>query len=324
MEQTETFNIPPDVKLQRLDHYLSEKYPDKTRSLFTKLIKSDHVLINGHSVKSGYIIQPDDQVNIIFPDERTAPEAADIPLKILFEDDYIIVVNKDAGMVVHPGRGTDDDTLVNALLFHTKQLSEENSGERPGIVHRLDKNTSGLLVIAKTDQAHLHLQKQFDARTIHRTYWALVWGKKEIEGETIETYINRSRKDPTKMAVTKTGRKAITHIKTLKTFEYASLLEVTLDTGRTHQIRVHLNYIHHPVIGDPDYNGRESQLKRLPQNLRKRGTYLLKILERQALHAKKLTFLHPHTRKLVEFETELPEDFTKALEKLPDLFLLDH
>lgn len=322
MAQTEIFRVPVNSDQQRLDLFLSEKYPDKTRSFFKKLIKSGDILVNNEKVKAGYTLQENDEIKIDYPEEKTGLIPSDIPIDILYEDDHIIVVDKKAGMVVHPGRGTEDDTLVNALLYHAQHLSDTNSEERPGIVHRLDKYTSGLLVVAKTDQAHLHLQKQFDTRTIHRVYWALVWGKKETENEKIETYIGRSRKDPTKMNVTKTGRKAITHIKTLKDFEYATLLEVKLDTGRTHQIRVHLNYIHHPVIGDPDYNGRESQLNRLPHNLRKRGTHLLKILQHQALHAKKLTFIHPHSNENVEFESELPDDFTEALDKLPAMFLL--
>ena len=322
MNQTEIFEIPDGTQPQRLDLYLSQKYPDKTRSSLTKLIKSGHIRINDQQIKSGHIVHPHDQIKVTFPNEDSSIEPVDIPINIIYEDDHIIVINKEAGLVVHPGRGTENDTLVNALLFHTRELSSTNTEERPGIVHRLDRFTSGLLVVAKTDQAHVHLHKQFDTRTIHRTYWALVWGKKETNQETIETCINRSKKDPTKMAVSKTGRNAITHIKTLKTFEYATLLEVNLDTGRTHQIRVHLNYIHHPVIGDPDYNGRESQLNRLPHNLRKRGTHLLKILQHQALHAKKLTFIHPGTNQQVEFESELPADFAEALEKLPDLFLL--
>ncbi|MEJ2544765.1 MAG: RluA family pseudouridine synthase [Calditrichaceae bacterium] len=323
MDQTEIFEFPENIAPQRLDKYLSEKYPEHTRSSLAKLIKTGHITVNEQKVKSGFIIHPHDRIQITFPKEESSIEPADIPINIVYEDDHIIVVDKDAGLVVHPGRGTENDTLVNALLFHSKELSSTNNEERPGIVHRLDRYTSGLLVVAKTDQAHVYLQKQFETRTIHRTYWALVWGKVETEHETIETCINRSKKDPTKMAVSKSGRNAITHIKTLKTFEYATLLEVKLDTGRTHQIRVHLNYIHHPVIGDPDYNGRESQLNRLPHNLRKRGTHLLKILQHQALHAKKLTFLHPATNKQVEFESDLPADFAEALEKLPDLFLLD-
>ncbi len=323
MDQTEIFKIPENTEPQRLDKYLSKKYPDKTRSSFTKLIKSGHIHVNDQGVKSGYIIHPHDRIYISFPQEDTHIHPTDIPINIVYEDDYILVIDKEAGLVVHPGKGTENDTLVNALLFHNKALSNTNTEERPGIVHRLDRYTSGLLVVAKTDQAHAHLQKQFDTQTIHRTYWALVWGKKETDHETIETCISRSKKDPTKMAVSKIGRTAITHIKTLQTFEYATLLEIKLDTGRTHQIRVHLNYIHHPVIGDPDYNGREKQLNRLPHNLRKRGTHLLKILQRQALHAKKLTFIHPITKKQLEFESELPADFAEALEKLPDLFLLD-
>jgi 23S rRNA pseudouridine1911/1915/1917 synthase len=268
-------------------------------------------------------VQEDDIIEVHFPVEKSVLEPADIHLDIIHEDEDIIVVNKPAGMVVHPGKGTGNETLVNALLNHTGSLSAVSDTERPGIIHRLDKNTSGLLVVAKNDKAHLHLRKQFDTRTIHRLYLALVWGKFNDPAGTVETLIDRSKKDPTKRSVAQTGKRAVTHYTLLNDFEYASLLEVVLDTGRTHQIRVHMNFIHHPVVGDPEYSGRDSQLKRLPPNLRKRGKHLLDILPTQALHAKKLNFIHPASGKMVEFECAPPANFAEALRKLPDLFLLD-
>jgi 23S rRNA pseudouridine1911/1915/1917 synthase len=321
--QTAAFKVKGSEANQRLDQFLSQKISEKTRSYFTKAIKNQLVFLNQASVKPGYILKENDEIEIHFPVEKSNLEPADINLDIVFEDADIIVINKPAGMVVHPGKGTGNTTLVNALLYHTKQLSSVSDRERPGIIHRLDKNTSGLIVVAKNDQSHLKLRKQFDTRTIHRVYMALVWGKfSEPEG-TIETMIDRSKKDPTKRSVALRGKRAVTHYKVIQEFGYASLVEVILETGRTHQIRVHMTFIHHPVIGDPEYSGRDSQLKRLPVNLKKRGKHLLEILPHQALHARKISFIHPTSAKLVEFECEPPEYFAEALRKLPNLFLLN-
>ncbi len=307
----------------RLDHFLREKFPEHTRSYLHKRIKSGDICVNNAAVKSGYTLKEGDRVSVLFPEEESIQMKAEaIPLKIVYEDDHIIVVNKPAGLVVHPGRGTPDHTLVNALLYHTKALSETDATERPGIVHRLDKDTSGLLVIAKTNRAHAHLRKQFDRKTINRVYEALVWGKLKQQTGTVETFIDRSRRDPTKMRVTRSGRRAVTHYRLIQDFEYVSLLELTLETGRTHQIRVHLSHIHHPVVGDPDYNGRHSQLGRLPHNLKRRGEHMLNMLERQALHAHRLRFIHPQSGQTVVFEAPLPSDFDAVLQKLPDLFML--
>lgn len=308
---------------KRFDQFLSESYPDRSRSYFNKLIKKELALINGAKAKSGYILREDDEICITFQEEKCDLSPIDIPLDIVYEDNDIIVINKAAGIAVHPGKGTEGDTLVNALLHHTSNLALAGESDRPGIVHRLDKYTSGLLVTAKNDMSHRRLREQFDLKTIHRIYWALVWGSFNEPSGTVHTFINRSKKDPTKMAVSKKGKEAVTHYEVLKDFEYITLLQLKLETGRTHQIRVHMNYIHHQILADPDYNGRESQLKRLPANLQKRGHHLLKLLSHQALHAKKLSFLHPKTNEIMEFESPLPEDMALALEKLPQLFLLD-
>ncbi len=281
------------------------------------------MLVNGIASKSGHILHDADQLEITFFVEKCNLQPIDLPLNIVFEDDDIIVINKAAGMAVHPGKGSKGDTLVNALLNYTKILSRIGDAERPGIVHRLDKFTSGLLVIAKNDKAHRCLRNQFDEKTIHRIYNALVWGSFKEKSGTIQTNINRSRSDPTKYAVAKTGREAITHYKVLRDFIYASLLEVKLETGRTHQIRVHMQHLHHPIIGDDVYNGRDSQLKQLPYNLQKRGKHLLNLLPRQALHAKTLTFLHPSSGEQAAFESELPEEMQTALDKIPQIFLLE-
>ncbi len=323
MDKTDTFKVNTSAAGKRIDQFLGERYSDFSRSYFNKLCKQKYVLVNSSFVKSGYILRETDQIAVTFHRDEMTLEPADIPLDIVYEDAHILVVNKAAGIAVHPGKGTENDTLVNALLFHTKNLSEFGQSDRPGIVHRLDKFTSGLLVVAKTDQSMRHLRSQFDERTIHRTYWSLVWGRFEEESGTVDTFIDRSRRDPTKFAAARTGKHAVTHWKVLQNFMYLSLLELKLDTGRTHQIRVHMNFLHHPVLGDGDYNGRDSQLKGLPPNLQKRGKHILKILPRQALHAKKLSFIHPSSGEEVSFETELPVDFQNVLEKLPQLLLLD-
>ncbi|MBN2426366.1 MAG: RluA family pseudouridine synthase [Calditrichaceae bacterium] len=312
----------PEDKGQRLDRYLTIKFPDYSRSYFNKLIKNNLVLVNNLPVKSGYIIDTGDRITIDFIREEINLQPQDIPLNIVYEDEHIMVINKPAGLTVHPGKGQPDGTMVNALLFHTDQLGTNSDEQRPGIVHRLDKNTSGLIVAAKTDKALRGLQTQFQHKQISRIYWALVWGVPDKSEGMIHSFINRSRKDPTKMMVTNKGREAITHYKLLQSFEYMSLLEVRLETGRTHQIRVHMNHIHHPVVGDPDYHGRDSQLKRLPVSLQKRGQHLLNMLDHQALHAKTLHLIHPQTNQPMTFESELPEQFATALQKIPHLFLL--
>lgn len=308
---------------QRLDIFLSNNFPDNTRSYFTKHIKNGNILVNGTSVKPGYILQRNDSLQLEIVEAKTNLEPAEIALDIVFEDDHILVINKPAGLTVHPGKGTAGDTLVNALLHHTKTLALKGHSDRPGIVHRLDKFTSGLLIIAKNDKAHVALRKQFDDKTISRTYWSLVWGIPKEKSGTINTFIDRSKKDPTKMAVARTGKNAITHWEVEKEFNFFSLLKLNLETGRTHQIRLHMNWIGNPVVGDKDYNGRETQLSRLPENMRKRGQHLLKLVSDQFLHAKKLEFIHPATKENMSFESELPPNLKSALEKLPDLFLLN-
>ena len=322
MDNRETIRVSEADCGLRIDQFLPEKYPQHSRSYFTKLLKNHYVTVNNEPVKGGYKLKQNDIVFVEFHRETVNLQPVAIALDIVYEDEHIIVINKAAGMTVHPGKGTENDTLVHALLHHVHQLAEDGQKERPGIVHRLDKYTSGLLVVAKSDLALVKLRAQFDTRDIHRTYQALVWGVPQPPDGRIETRIARSRKDPTKMTVTREGKEAVTRYRLLQNFEYAALLEIELDTGRTHQIRVHMNYIHHPVIGDPDYNGRDSQLKRLPPNLHKRGKHLLKMLSHQALHAKRLSFIHPLSEQRMEFDSPLPESMAEALRKLPDLFML--
>ena len=214
--------------------------------------------------------------------------------------------------------------MVNGLLYHCQTLSGINGVLRPGIVHRLDKNTSGLLVVAKNDHSHINLSRQFETKSIRRIYNAIVWGVPADEKGEIITQIGRSRRDRKKMTVVKErGREAITQFQVIRHFIFLSYLEVSLKTGRTHQIRVHLNHLNHPVFGDPDYNGRQSQIYRLPSHLQKRGMALLKSINRQALHARILEFIHPATKKIVKFESQLPADMQHLLEKIPDALMLE-
>ena len=244
-------------------------------------------------------------------------QAEDIPLDIVYEDEYLLVVNKPAGLVVHPGAGNRSGTMVNALLHHCRDLSTINGTLRPGIVHRLDKNTSGLLVVAKTDAIHLQLVRQFETRDITRIYQAVVWGNFRVKEGEIESLINRSKRDRQKMTVVKNhGKWALTTYKVLQSYNYFSLVELVLKTGRTHQIRVHLNHIHHPVFGDPDYNGRQNQLSQLPLSVRAKAIDLLRIINRQALHAQKLSFIHPHIQQRMDFVSILPPDIKRLLAEL--------
>lgn len=317
------FTVTSDSEGNRLDQFLNESFPEKSRSYFTKRIKNKQVIVNGSFEKGGYKLRLNDKIEVIIPEEKSDLEPARIDLDIVYEDDAVLVVNKPAGLTVHPGKGTQSDTLVNAVLYHLSEKKLPGESDRPGIVHRLDKFTSGLIVIAKTEQAMLHLRRQFDEKTIRRIYAALVWGQFEEKEGRVETFIRRSRNDPTKFSVAnESGKKAVTNYKVLHDFIYATHLQLELETGRTHQIRVHMNYIHHPVIGDRDYHGRETQLKQLPPNLQKRGQSLLKMLPHQALHARALSFIHPAGGETVSFEAPLPQDMQRALDKLPDLFML--
>ena len=322
MEKTEQFQINEQQVGFRLDQFLVSQFPEHSRSYFYRLIKNRYVLVNDQPVKSGYLLRLGDRVTVHLKKTEIDLVPAPIPIKIVYEDDDLLVLDKPAGMVVHPGKGNETNTLVNALLHYSNHLADTGEKLRPGIVHRLDKDTSGLIVIAKNDLAQRKLRRQFDTKEIFRIYWALVWGNFDQEKGTIHEPIARSRKNPIKFVVDPRGRDAITHFKVLQRFQYVTLLEIRLETGRTHQIRVHMRHINHPVVGDQLYNGRETQLLNLPENLRKRGEHLLKLLPHQTLHAKKLTFLHPRTNERVAFESDLPENFQQALQKLPNLFLL--
>ncbi len=304
----------------RLDVYITGFVENATRNKVQDAIKSGYVTVNGKKEKSSYKMMPGDEIFIELP-KAPPPEAKaeEIDLNIVYEDDDIILVNKEAGMVVHPAYGNWSGTLVNGLMHHVDELAGEEDDEniRPGIVHRLDKDTSGLLVVAKTDEALAALSAKFAEKDVERTYWAIVWGTPKEEG-TVEGDIGRSRHDRKLMTVLPEGKgkRAVTHYKVLEYFDYLSLVEVKLETGRTHQIRVHMAHIGHNVFGDPTYGGTSV---RYGPNTGARKTMFHKLiigLGRQALHAKTLGFEHPTTGEMISFDSELPDDFSHVLETL--------
>jgi 23S rRNA pseudouridine1911/1915/1917 synthase len=313
------FDVPKGQLLLRIDKFLMNLIPNATRNKIQNAASAGDIYVNDVPVKSNYKVKPFDVVRILLShppfENRVDPE--NIPLDIVYEDDALLLINKPAGLVVHPGHGNYTGTLVNALAYHFENLPM-NSSERPGLVHRIDKDTTGLLVIAKTEAAMTHLAKQFEAKTSEREYIALVWGNvKEDEG-TIEGNIARHLKDRMQMAVfadPEIGKPAITHYKVLERFGYVTLVSCVLETGRTHQIRVHMKHIGHPLFNDARYGGdlilkgtTFTKYKQFVDNC-------FKILPRQALHAKTLGFTHPVTGEMMRFDTELPQDMKDAIEK---------
>ncbi|HCY77440.1 MAG TPA: RluA family pseudouridine synthase [Ignavibacteriales bacterium] len=312
-------DVPEGKRKERIDTFLTHHIENSTRSKIQKAIETGLVKVNGIVVKSNYNVKPFDKieaVQIISPRPEDV-EAEEIPLDIVFEDDYFIIVNKAAGMVAHPAYANYTGTLVNALLHHTKSLSSVNEAGRPGIVHRIDKDTSGLLVVAKDDYTHAKLAAQFSKHSIEREYHAICWGKfKEKEGE-ISTKIARSKSDRKKFTISENeGKDATTFYKVIEQYDFTSYIKLNLKTGRTHQIRVHLSGLNKPIFGDRTYGGDKIHAGIESQKLKNRVQNLLEIMPRQALHAKTLGFIHPHTNKLVRFDSDLPEDFKLLLEKL--------
>ena len=311
-------SVPSKAHGTRIDLFLSQEDLGLSRSFVHKLILDKRILVDGQAVKPSHKLKGGEQIKIEIPPlEKPSLEPEDIPLDIVYEDPDLLVVNKKAGMVVHPAAGNFSHTLVNALLFQCKDLSGINGVLRPGIVHRLDKNTSGLLVVAKNDFAHLGLAEQIKNRTLLREYAAIVWGHMPTEDGVIEAPIGRAPRDRKKMAVTRVkGRESLTQYKVLERFSLCDLLSIRLKTGRTHQIRVHLSYLNHPVLGDPEYGGRQKWLKGIYDRERPLAQKLLNLIERQALHAKKIGFIHPRTKKHLEFDSDLPEDMVIVLNQL--------
>ncbi len=318
-EKKYRIKVPEGKKKERIDTYLAHHIENATRSKVQKLISEQKVFVNGKIVKANYIVKPSDVIEASHPiaprPENAEPEA--IPLDIVFEDEFLIVVNKPAGMVAHPAYSNYTGTLVNALLHHTKNLSSLNEQGRPGIVHRIDKNTSGLLVVAKDDWTHAKLAEQFSKHSIEREYHAVCWGKFEKSEGVIEKNIIRSKSDRKKFTVSTTeGKTAVTLYKVLEEFEFTSYLKLNLKTGRTHQIRVHLASLSKPIFGDATYGGTKVLYGNDLPKMKNRILNLLEIMPRQALHAKTLGFIHPHSKQSVRFDSNLPEDMLTLLSKL--------
>jgi len=318
-EKKYRFEVPDGKKKERLDLFLTHAIENATRSKVQKLIEANLVKVNGIVVKANYQIKPSDIIEAVYPitprPEDTEPE--DIPLDIVYEDDYLLVINKPAGMVAHPAYANYTGTLVNALLHHTKKLSELNEPGRPGIIHRLDKETSGLLVVAKDDFTHAKIAEQFSKRTVEREYHAVCWGKfKEQKGE-ITFNIIRSKKDRKKFSTSETeGKTALTLYEVIEEFDFTTYLKINLKTGRTHQIRVHLSAIGKPVFGDLTYGGIQVNFGSHQPKIKARVQNLLDIMPRQALHAKTVGFYHPNLKKKMFFNSELPDDMILLIEKL--------
>lgn len=283
----------------RIDDYLTKEL-ELSRSKIQKMIKNNNILVNGQPTKNSYQIKQNDTIEFEYLKQTNELLPTKMDLNIVYEDDDVIVVDKANGVVVHPAVGNKENTLVNGLIYYTKNLSKINDEFRPGIVHRIDAYTTGLLMIAKNDEAHLSLAKQLEEKTVTRKYIALVWGKIKHDTGTIDAPIGRDLNDRKKMAVTATNSKnAITHFKVLERYENATLIELQLETGRTHQIRVHMNYINHPVVNDPVYGHKKT--------LDNTG---------QCLHAYLLGFIHPKTKQYLEFKSELPKCFQNILDKI--------
>lgn len=290
----------------RIDKFISDQYKELSREYIKKIIKSGDIKVNEKVIKPNYIIKCNDKIDISIPQpEKLKVESEDIPIDVMYEDDDIIIVNKAKGMVVHPAPGNYNKTLVNALLYYSEgRLSQINGVIRPGIVHRIDKNTSGVLVVAKNNIAHMKLSELFKQHNIKRKYHAIVYGNLKEDKGIINLPIGRNSKDRKKMAVTnKNSKNAITKYKVLERFKQYTYIECTLETGRTHQIRVHMAYKNHPLLGDDVYGPKKVKYK----------------IEGQVLHAKILGFIHPISNKYVEFESELPQYFKELLVKLRNI-----
>ena len=323
--ESKVINVDGGQEPVRLDKYLSDKLPKISRNRVQQLIGAGGVLVNDQLFKSNYKVQPKDEIKVQLPKNPDVPKEIvpeNIPIDIRYEDDDVLVVYKPPGLVVHPGVGNFTGTLVNGVMHHLQEnpppVMEGNSYDRPGIVHRIDKDTSGLLVLAKNMTAMTHLAKQFFDHTVIRKYQAIVWSNFDELTGTVDEFVGRNPKDELKMCVFKNrdqGKRAITHYKVIEDLYYVSLIECQLETGRTHQIRVHMQHLGHPIFSDNRYGGTHivkgtvfSKYKQFVHNC-------FKICGRQALHAKSLGFIHPKTGEQMMFETELPEDMSTVLDK---------
>lgn len=303
MSQQIEFVVKPEEAGQRIDRLLSDRLPDFTRSALAKLISDGNVTIGGRLASKNYKCRENDEIELFVPDAKPLEITAEnIPLDIVYEDSDLLVVNKQKGMVVHPANGNYDGTLVNALMYHCgNSLSGINGVIRPGIVHRIDKDTSGLLIVAKNDMAHLSLAQQIKEHSFHRAYQAVAYGNFREDSGTVHQPIGRSPKDRKKMAVTdKNSKDAVTHYEVINRYKAFTHIRCILETGRTHQIRVHMAYIGHPLAGDSVYGPKK----------------VITSLNGQCLHAGELGFVHPRTNEYMEFKTELPDYFDSFIKKL--------
>lgn len=312
----------------RIDKYLASLNCEElySRSLIEKIIRGSHVKVNGMVVKKSYPLMLNDLIDIEFQEDNTTDALPEnIPLNIVYEDEDIAIVNKPEGLVVHPGHGNSSGTLVNGLLHHFgDQLSNERGDSRVGIVHRIDKGTSGLLIIAKNNLVSSKLSEMFRNRTIKKVYKAILVGHPKEDSGTIETLLKRSKSNPLKVAVSDFGKKAVTHYQVEKYFHYFSLVNIELETGRTHQIRVHFSHLNNPVLGDRLYSCANEAATRIPANYKKKLINLYdNVLTNQALHAYKLEFIHPISNKLISVSSELPDYFRKTLAWLETNFSID-
>ncbi|OQX96449.1 hypothetical protein B6I21_00980 [candidate division KSB1 bacterium 4572_119] len=311
-DEVQEINVPENQQRERLDQFLVSRLEKISRAQIQKLIKQNKISVNKKKVKSSHQVVGGETIIIHIPPPKSIdllPE--NIPLNIIYEDDSLLVLNKPAGLVVHPAYGNMSGTLANALVYHSQQLSTLSGDYRPGLVHRLDKDTSGLMVVAKNNFVHSALSEQFSAHTTIREYRAFVWGIFNESSGRIESYITRNPKDRTQMIVSDEGRWAVTNYEVLDEFGIVSYVKLRLETGRTHQIRVHMAHKHHPVLGDQIYGGRQKQIIHLNQKFQQMAIQSLKMMPRQALHAKTLGFIHPDNNKEMKFDSELPEDMAR-------------
>ncbi|HEX2123591.1 MAG TPA: RluA family pseudouridine synthase [Thermoanaerobaculia bacterium] len=313
MSENREANVAEALAGQRLDRVLGELFPEHSRSFFARLVEEGRVRVDGRAAaKPSQRVESGQHIAVELPPAAPASiEAQDLPLTVLFEDQDLVVIDKPAGLVVHPAAGHADQTLVNALLFKVKDLSGIGGEIRPGIVHRLDKDTSGVMVIAKHDDAHRRLTAEWGGERVRKEYLALVYGTPAPDRGTIEAPIGRDPRDRKRMAVVANGRRAVTDYELTEQFRYVSLVRCRLRTGRTHQIRVHLKHLGHPLVGDPVYSG--PQWRGIPD---KRVQKVLSSLERQALHAEKIAFPHPRSGEMLTFAAPLPEDLASVLREL--------
>lgn len=323
--QDRILQVDPGQGPERLDKYITDKLVGISRNKVQAAVKAGAVTVDGQTIKSNYKLKGGEVIKLLVPKtevDHSKVLAEPIPLDIMYEDEHLMVINKPAGLVVHPAKGNWTGTLLNALAWHLHPNKDTNldpfETDPPGLVHRIDKDTSGVMVIPKTDHSASHLGKQFYDHTIERKYRALVWGAPEPEEDTIESYIARHPKNRliyTVIPEEDRGKHAVTHYKTLKSFYYVSLVECQLETGRTHQIRVHMKAIGHPLFADEKYGGLQIRKGTVFTKYKQFVQNCFNIMSRQALHAKSLGFIHPHTGEKMVFETDLPNDFQQVMDK---------